>query len=479
MKKLLQTQRLHLNNLKSGMLVLLVMLLVATQLQALPAAAQTPAQVGEPSKPGAEITEDITADSAADYDAHVASAWFDLSLQLVTETPGFTPPVASRALGYLGVTLYETVRPGMDGYASLAGQLNQLYQLPQTHGWAGYHWPSAANAALASMTRMLFPTASAENLAALDALEESLAGEYRESVDPMTYRRSVAWGLTMADAIYAWSMTDGGHEGNTRNFPKDYVSPLGENFWVPTAPNFATALQPYWGNNRPFVLTHGNACPSVPPLAYSEDAGSPFYAEAMEVYEVVQAADAEQIEIARFWADDPGKTSTPPGHWVSILGQVLAEEEATLAQASESYAKVGIAVADAFITCWHTKFLYHVPRPISYIQKVIDPSWNTPQVVDPVITPPFPEYTSGHSVQSGAAAAVLTSLFGEEYAFTDHTHGSIGLEPRSYASFYAAADEAAISRLYGGIHYRAAIENGIAQGKCVGERVLELHFGAE
>jgi hypothetical protein len=326
---------------------------------------------------------------------------------------------------------------------------------------------------------MLFPTATPENLAAIDALEQDLAQSYQDEVDAMTYRRSVAWGLTMADAIYAWSMSDGGHEGYTRNFPTDYVSPSGENFWQPTPPKFATAMQPYWGNNRPFVLTHGNACPSLPPLPYSEAQDSDFYAEAREVYEVVQAEDAAQIEIARFWADDPGKTSTPPGHWVSILGQVLAHEEASLALASESYAKVGIAVADAFITCWHTKFLYHVPRPITYIQKVIDPSWNTPEVVDPVITPPFPEYTSGHSVQSGAAAAVLTQLFGEEYNFTDHTHAEIGLEPRTYASFEAAAEEAALSRLYGGIHYRAAIENGLAQGQCVAERVLGLHFGAE
>lgn len=415
--------------------------------------------------------------SAAEYDSEVATAWFDLSLKLVKETAGYTPPVASRAFGYLGVALYETVRPGIEGSRTLAGQLNQLIRLPHTYSWASYHWPSAANATLASMLRMLFPTATAEHLQAIDALEEEFAQRFQAEVDAMTFRRSVAWGQTMADAIYTWSMSDGGHEGYARNFPKDYVAPVGVGLWTPTPPQYATALQPYWGENRPFVLTDGSACPSVPPPAYSEDADSSFYAEAREVYEVVQSTDPNFVEIARYWSDDPGRTATPPGHWVTILNQVLAAEDATLALASESLAKVGIAVADSFITCWHTKFLYNVPRPITYIQQVIDPSWNTPVVTDPVITPPFPEYPSGHSVQSGAAALVLTALFGEDYAFTDATHVAIGLAPRSFASFDDAAKEAALSRLYGGIHYRAAIENGLAQGECVGARVLGLDFG--
>jgi hypothetical protein len=329
------------------------------------------------------------------------------------------------------------------------------------------------------MTRLLFATAAEEQQQAIEALELRFATLYQNEVDATTYRRSVAWGLTMADAIFAWSMNDGGHEGYLRNFPDDYVAPVGDNLWVPTPPKFSAALQPYWGENRPFVLPANNACPAPPPPTYSEDPDSTFYHEAWEVYEVVQTADPTQIEIARFWADDPGKTATPSGHWISILNQVLEQEAASLGLASKSYAQVSIAVADSFITCWQTKFLYNVPRPITYIQRVIDPTWNTPVVVDPVITPPFPEYTSGHSVQSAAAATVLSALFGDNYEFTDSTHASLGYAPRTFASFSDAAQEAAISRLYGGIHYRSAIENGMAQGKCVGNRVLELRFGGE
>jgi len=418
----------------------------------------------------------LFAPGANTYDAGVAVRWFDLSLDLVRETPGFTPPVASRAFAYLGVALYETVQPGLPGYRSLTGQLNELASVPRVNWWAGYHWPSAANAALASLTRHLFPTASPANLTAVDALEEELAESFLAEVDVATHRRSVAFGRAVADAIFAWSQTDGGHEGYARNFPDDYSLPVGPGLWVSTPPAYAKAMQPTWGENRPFVLPDGNGCPALPPPAYSEDPNSAFYAEAAEVYQVGLTRTPEQTEIAKFWSDDPGLTSTPPGHWVAILNQALTTEDADLGLAAEAYAKLGVAVADSFITCWYTKYNYNLVRPITYIQAVIDPGWNTPNITDAVTTPPFPEYTSGHSVQSGAAATVLASVFGEGYAFTDDSHADLGLAARSFTSFQAAADEAAISRLYGGIHYRSAIEQGLAQGQCVGDRVLALKF---
>ena len=413
---------------------------------------------------------------AATYDGSVPITWFSLSLTLVKETPGYSPPVASRAFAYLGVALYETVRPGMDGYATLAGQLNELDTLPQLEDPAGYHWALAANRALAETIRALFPTASAENLMAVAALEEQINSFYAATTDAQTIARSVAWGQAVADAVYRWSLTDGGNGGYTRSFPEDYAPPTGAGMWVSTPPNFSRALQPYWGENRPFVLPSGDGCPALPPPTYSKLRGSAFYQEAWEVYTTAANLDEDQLAIARFWADDPGLTSTPPGHWISILNRVLAEQDGTLDQAAEAYAKLGIGLADAFISCWKTKYAYNLIRPISYIQDVIDPTWNTPDITDAVVTPPFPEYTSGHSVQSAAAAVILTDLFGEDYAFIDHTHDARGYAARSYPSFMAAANEAAISRLYGGIHYRAAIENGLAQGECIGNHVLALRF---
>lgn len=415
--------------------------------------------------------------AASAYDAAVPDAWFRLSLELVQETPGFTPPVASRAFGYLGVTLYETTQPGMWRHRSLAGQLNGLEQLPVPAFWPRYHWPTAVNAALAHKTRLLFPTASLAYQARIDELEYRFAQEFRQTVDARTFEQSVAWGRRVSETVYVWSTTDGGHAGYARNVDPDYVPIEGEAAWVSTPPAFARALQPTWGNNRPFVLPAGETCPASPPPDYSEAEDSAFYREAYEVYRLDWERTPEQYEIAVFWADEPGQTATPPGHWIAILNQVLAQEGATLDIAAEAYARSGMAVADSFITCWATKFQYNLLRPITYIQRVIDPAWYPDGVIaNAMFTPPFPEYTSGHSVQSAAAAEVLTELFGEHYAFTDETHASRGLPPRHFASFHAAAQEAALSRLYGGIHFRSAVEDGLTQGRCVGEHVNALGF---
>ncbi|HXF64682.1 MAG TPA: hypothetical protein VNK95_23840, partial [Caldilineaceae bacterium] len=323
----------------SAVLLLLCVLLVSACAPVQPVAPSTPA--------GA-------------YDAAVPSAWFALSLKLVKETPGFSPPVASRAFGYMGVTLYETVQPGMPGYRSLAGQLNGLGHLPPFIPDGEVSWPLAANAALATMTRRLFVAATPENQAAIEELAARL--EAQENLDPATVARSAAWGERVAEAIYAWSLTDGGHDGYATSFAADYLPPVGPGLWVSTPPGYLQPLQPYWGQNRPFALSAVDECPAAPPPAYSEEVASDFYAEAFEVYDTVRNLSAEQEAIARFWADDPVRTATPPGHWVSILSQVLAQEEATLDLAAEAYAKLGIALADAFITCWHTKYVYNVLR---------------------------------------------------------------------------------------------------------------------
>jgi len=416
---------------------------------------------------------------AAEYGAEVATSWFDLQLMLIKETPGFTPPVASRALGYSGVALYESIVAGMPEHNSLVGQVNALTALPQAEAGQGYHWPAVANSAMATILRLLFPTATPENLAAIDALEAQYAAQFREEAGEEQFERSADYGAAVAQAVFEWSKTDGGHEGYATNFPADFTPAAGEGLWVPTPPNFQSPLQPYWGDKRTFVLQVDEECVAAPPPVYSEAMSSDFYAEAIEVYYTVKKLTPEQEEIALFWADDPGATFTPPGHSISIASIALRQEEADLALAAEAYAKVGMAVADAFVGCWHAKYVYNLLRPITFIQEVIDPTWNTPEISDPVITPPFPEYTSGHSVQSGATAAVLTELFGEEYRFVDDTHVGRGLAAREFGSFTEAAAEAAISRLYGGIHYRAAIEAGVEQGRCIGAQVNGLAWRNE
>lgn len=415
--------------------------------------------------------------NAAPADALVATAWFTFYPQLLQNTEGFTPPVAARAIGYAGVTLYEAVVWGEPTYQSLVGQLNELTALPKPVADQSYHWPLVANSALATVTRALFSNTSADNKAAIALLESQLALTYQATVDAATFARSVQYGRTLAAAIHSWAMTDGGHEGQLHNFPTAYKLPRGPGVWQPTAPAFLTTpLQPQWGENRTFALTREEPCAAKPPLPYSEEPASPFYQQAQEVYNTVRLLTPEQRIIALFWADDPGRTATPPGHSLSVVNQLLQQEQVNLGLAAETYAKIGIALADAFIGCWQTKYQYNQIRPISYIQLLIDPLWNTPTITDPIVTPPFPEYTSGHSVQSGALAEVLTSLFGNQVAFTDHTNDRRGFLPRSYTSFWDMANEAALSRLYGGIHFRDAIENGLEQGRCIGRQVLALQF---
>jgi membrane-associated phospholipid phosphatase len=417
--------------------------------------------------------------ATGDYTAGVATEWFQLALTLTQQTPGFSPPVASRALAYLGLTLYESVVPGMPAYRTLAGQLNELESLPTTQVNEPLHWPTVANAAMATMTRMMFSNANAENLQRIELLERSLPLKYTQDFDPTQLTadvtsRSQTYGKLMAMAILTWARTDGGHEawGPLRRSQANYVPPSGPGAWSATAPAFAAPLLPWWGDVRTFALQGSNECAAPPPPDYAEDTGSAFYKEGLEVYNISTRATLEQRQYALYWADDPGKTPTPAGHWVFIATDLLKLRKASLADAAQAYARLNLAMADAFIAAWHTKYQRSVLRPVTYIQLVVDSNW-VPTLMH---TPPFPEYPSGHSVQSSAAAAVMDRVFGANTSFTDNTHNDRGWGPRNFKNFQLAADEAALSRLYAGIHYRFGVRGGQVQGACVASKVLKLQF---
>ena len=211
------------------------------------------------------------------------------------------------------------------------------------------------------------------------------------------------------------------------------------------------------------------SCDIPPPPAYSEDKNSEFYKQALEVFETKKTLTPEQKQIAAFWADDAMLSSTPPGHWVSIAWSILIRDDLGLEKSVETMALLGVSVGDAFIGCWKSKYEFNLLRPVTFIRRTMDPKWEST-----LNTPPFPEYPSGHSTQSGAAATVLTHIFGENFAFEDASHEDDGLPARKFNSFWDAANEAGISRLYGGIHYRASIEQGLEQGKCIGAYTNKL-----
>jgi membrane-associated phospholipid phosphatase len=401
-----------------------------------------------------------------DLPSEVASVWFDQLYDLV-KAEQITPPPASRIYGLAAVTLYEAVVPGSRAHRSLAGQLNALTAVPQLARHRRYHWPTVANSALAAAIRALLPEASPASRDAIDALEQAFAAAFQSGVPPAVYARSVSQGQAVAAAVVAWAGTDG--FAALHNCP--YTPPKGPGLWEPTPPAFAPPLEPCWGQLRPLVLASGDACAPPPPPAYSEDPGSAFYAFGLEVYTTSVTLTAEQRTIALYWADSTGTTGTPPGHWVAIVGQLARTEGLSLMTAAEAYVRVGLAVADAFISCWHTKYTYNLLRPETYITRLIDPTW-----LPLIITPGFPAYTSGHATQSGAAATVLTDLFGMT-PFTDTLHQDHDLEPRleprRFGSFDEAAAEAAISRLYAGIHYPFDSDNGLAQGRCIGRVIVD------
>jgi hypothetical protein len=308
------------------------------------------------------------------------------------------------------------------------------------------------------------------------AMAERMAARAAGGLDPATVARSTAAGQAVAAHIIAWAAADGGEVVENLGFPYAYDLPEGASAWVPTS-TFALQqlpLLPAWGANRPFAMPSAAACDLPPPPAYSEAPGSAFHAEAMEVVETSRSLTEEQRLMARFWSDDPMLSPTPPGHWVYIALDLLDAEGADAARTAEVLARLGIGMADAFIANWRVKYRDNLLRPVTYIRRVIDPEW------EPIlITPPFPEYPSGHSTQSGAAEVVLSALYGADTAFTDSTHEADGLAPRDYASFRAAAEEAALSRLYGGIHFRSAIARGLDQGRCVGAFAAGLGMRAE
>jgi hypothetical protein len=405
-------------------------------------------------------------------DAEVPIAWFKLAVTLVRTTPGNTGPVASRTFGYMGLALYESVVPGMPEYKSIQSQLNGLTTLPAADHGRDLLGAISANAALAVMVHHMFGNASASQNNTIDSLENVFNTEFKTDLAnnmlgqamSKQFDQSVQFGKNIAEAIYNWSVTDGGDKAYANIFPPDYTPPVGPGLWVPL-PGQA-AQNSHWGNNRTFIAgIAASTQPGLPP-AYSTDPSSQMYKEESEVYNESINQDPEHRAIALYWAAIP-----PPTVSISILGSVLTDKNASLFTAAQAYCKLGIAIADAFVSCYKTKYIYNQLRPITYIRANFNATWL------PLIgTPPFPDYTSAHSVQTGAAARVLADIFGDNTSFTDYSINDLGFTPRSFNKFSDYANEVGLSRIYGGIHLRSSDFIGLDQGNKVGMQVSALHF---
>jgi len=394
------------------------------------------------------------------YSSDVVMNWIDLYKRILRTTTRLGPGVLiAREFGYTGIALYESVMPGMPAYQSLSSQLNQMPQMPSTEPGMAYHWPSCANAALASMNRFFFPTTSAANKTSMDSLEAALNSQYQTEVNAEEFQRSVQFGKDVAQKVIDWSKTDGADHGFDA-----YTRPIGPGLWVPTPPAFTAAIAPYWGNNRTIVQGSIDDALAAPPVAYSEDPSSDFFKMEKEVYDISQSLTAEQRAIGLFWQDAGIQGG---GHWLSILKQVLTNENAKLDIAALAYAKGGIYINDATISSFKTKYTYNVERPITYIRTVLNhPTWNAL-----FSTPTHPDYSSFHCTQSSALAVAFSSIFGDNYHFTDHQFDDIGLAPRTYVSFNAIATEVGLARVYEGIHTKLACEVGLQEGLIVAQNI--------
>lgn len=380
----------------------------------------------------------------------------------------FSPPVASRIYAYTSIAGYEAIIPQDPKYTSLSGQLTGLGTAPQPEVGKEYCFPLASVQAMMKVGKAL--------VFSEDKMDEFYAKIMQEFTDAGVpedvFERSVTYGIAVADHILAWSSKD--NYKQSRSFPK-YSILSDPATWKPTPPAYMDAVEPHWNKIRPFALDSATQFIPARPTPFSSDKKSQFYKEANDVYEIGKNLSDEQQEISAFWDCNPfvmnvkghvmfaTKKISPGGHWMNITRVTCKMSNADMLQTAEAYVRVSISLVDGFISCWDEKYRSRLIRPESYINQYIDENW-----VPLLQTPPFPEYTSGHSVISGSAAIALTGLFGEKFAFTDSTEMEYGMTARSFTSFFQASEEAAVSRIYGGIHYKPACENGTIQGRAIG-----------
>jgi hypothetical protein len=385
----------------------------------------------------------------------------------------FTPPVANRIYVYSSLASYEAIRFSKEGAASIAERLKGFGKMPQPVKGKKYNYTLAATKAFFTVVRnvKVFSVDSLKNY------EESVYNNFKENLDDSTYLRSIAFGDTIGKTILARAKTDGYLQSRGKS---KYLGSNDAGKWRPTPPDYMDGVEWCWNTMKPMVMDSVSEFMPPRPPQFSKDTNSFFYKSVMEVYTINKTLTEEQKIIARYWDDNPfvvehsghmmfaNKKITPGGHWMGIAAIAARQTKADAVKTAFTYAMTSIALYDAFISCWDEKYRSSFIRPVTVINEWIDPGW-TPFLQ----TPPFPEYTSGHSTITRSAAVVLTKLYGEHFAFQDTSDlRYIGLQ-RHFDSFVQAADEASISRVYGGIHYRFSVDQGADAGRKVGELIIK------
>lgn len=385
----------------------------------------------------------------------------------------FPPMIASRNYVYANIAAYECIVAGDSSYRSLAGQIRHMPSMPHPAPGKTIDFSLAAMLAFTKVgNAVTFPEGS------MMVYYEDLIKQFDEAGMPEeTINNSKLFSDQVADSVLAWSKKD--NYAQTRSASK-YTVTDEDGRWVPTPPMYASAVEAHWMEIRPLTLDSASQCMPIRPPKYNmKDTVSEFYKSAMEVKKIGDSLTEEQKIIADFWDDNPfnmnvhghvmfaTKKFSPPGHWMNIVGIASQKAKSDFNATVYAYTKTSVALFDAFISCWEEKFRSNVIRPETVINKFIDPDWR-PHIQ----TPPFPSYVSGHAVVSAAAGEVLTQIYGDNFHYTDTSEIEFGIPERSFNSFREAAREAALSRLYGGIHYRFDNQEGNKSGTQLGEIVV-------
>ncbi len=412
----------------------------------------------------------------------LATAWADMTNYITKTTPANTPTFASRCFGYIGLTMYESVVNGFPEYQSVAPQLNGLGSLPLPENGVAYNWELALNAGQAEMLRNIYIQTSDDNKKRIDSLEASFLNVLTtKTPDEAVVKRSVLYGKKIAQLIFEWSKTDGGHRGYLTNFDKKLIFPNKPGGWKPAlyAQSFSHfPLHPHWGSNRTF-LANDSAINAPECIQFDTLPGSAYYNQFKLVYDKKNSLTQAEKEVAIWWSDDPDVTFTPPGHSYYFATIAIRKTKPGLIKCARVYAGVGMSVSDAYVNCWKWKYLYFSERANTYVTEHMDQQWESfwPD-------PPFPAFPSGHAIQAAASAIVLTNLFGENFAFTDSAHAgrakdeirNTEFKVRHFKAFWQAAEETANSRFYGGIHIPQDNERGLEKGKEIGVNINQLHW---
>ena len=385
-----------------------------------------------------------------------------------------SPPAASRFYAYALLGAYESALLAKGQLPDINARIKVAPVIKAPAIPKEFNLSLASTYTMLEVGRMIMPSGFL-----LEARQKDLVRYFkaRRKMSDKNIEEHVVYAREIARQVLQYAKAD---DYNKLSTYRRYTPSKEEGHWYPTPPEYMSAVEPQWKTVRPFFLDSASQFAPAPPAAYDKDSTSSFYKQMLEVYNVGRHLTPEQRKIASFWDCNPFavtysghmaiglKKISPGGHWMGITGIACKQAKVSLDSAIMIHAVAAMTIHDGFISCWQEKFKSDRIRPEAAINKLIDPAWR------PLLqTPPFPEYTSGHSVVSSSAAVILTHFLGDDFEFVDTSEIYFGIPERAFKSFQQAADEAAVSRIYGGIHFRDACEAGVQQGRLVGRLALD------